>query len=65
MSAVKGARPVSPVMIEVSINKNTKQIQLQNDNKYKKHRITYKYEYNLEVGTWAGKARSFYRIGCA
>ena len=42
MSAVKGARPVIPVMIEVSINTNTKQIQLQNDKKYKEHRITYR-----------------------
>ena len=42
MSAVKGAHPVSPVMIEVSINTNAKQIQLQNDNKCKEHRITYR-----------------------
>ena len=42
MSAVKGACLVSPVMIGVSINKNTKQIQLQNDKKYKEPRITYR-----------------------
>ena len=53
MCAVKGASLVSPVMIGVSLNKNTKQIQLQNDKKYKEPRITYiykcKYKYNLEV----------------